>query len=1078
MVMLPLMLLAGQADFDAGPNPLLLQQPTLSATKIVFKFAGDLWWVPRTGGDAVRLTSSPGIESEPIFSPDGSTIAFTGQYDGNTDIYTVSADGGIPKRITYHPEPDRALGWTPDGKSIIMASSMLSAMPAPRMFTVSANGGVPKPLPFPMGTMASFSPDGQQLAYVAGFKWQEAWKRYRGGQAYAIWIARMSDSKVYEIPRKGWNDEQPMWVGNKVFYLSDPKGPVGLFSYDVNTKKVTEEVAGKGFDIKSASAGPGAIVYEKLGSIHLFDLNSRQSTRVNIDVKGDFPEVRPAFKDLRTSITGAAISPSGQRALVAARGWVMTVPAAKGDARLVAEQQGVHRRDPAWSPDGKTIAFITDQAGKQQLALTDAVTGTQRLLDLGASPAYYNNPTWSPDSTKISYMDNRNKLWIIDVATGKNTEVDQSTYTDPNVNMQARWSPDSKWLTWARDLDSHMQAVFLYSLESGAKTQVTDGLSNAKSPIFDRDGKHLYFYASTNTGPAASWLDMTSLTNPIVTSSVYCIVLRKDLPHPLQPESDEEGAAKAAPGAAKAEPPKFGIDLEEIDHRIIALPMGAADYRGLEPGPAGSFFALTAPPRGGSGGGFGPGAGLTIVKWTMAERRAGPFATGAGIIVSTDGSKALLTSAGGLSIVSTMMPPQPGQGAIDLTGLKVKVDPKTEWKSIFNEIWHNEPILFYASNLHGIDAEAMRKRYAPFIDGVASRNDLNYLFTDMLGEIVIGHMWAAGGDIPGVSGVPGGLLGADYSFENGKYKITRVYDGERWNPALAAPLAQPGVNAKAGEYILAIDGKELQDSNDIYQMLEGKSGKQVRIKIGPNVTGAGAREVVVVPVASERSLRSRAWAEDNRRYVAKMTNGRAGYVHVPDTGGGGWTAFQRYYFAQVDKDGMVVDERFNSGGLINDYMVYEMTKTLDAAFTPRDGKDWPTPGSAIYGPKVMLANQFAGSGGDMFPWLFKHKKIGPVIGKRTWGGLVASFGFPTVDGGNINSPNCAFYNPASGKWEVEGYGVDPDIEVELDPFLWRQGKDAQLEAAIAEINKRLANYKRPVLKRPANPDKTKSSSGF
>lgn len=1072
------MLLAGQADFDAGPNPLLLQQPTLSATKIVFKFAGDLWWVPRSGGDAVRLTSSPGIESEPIFSPDGSTIAFTGQYDGNTDIFTVSADGGIPKRITYHPDQDRALGWTPDGKSIVMASGKLSAIPAPRMFTVNANGGVPKPLPFPMGTMASFSPDGQQLAYVAGFKWQDAWKRYRGGQAYAIWIARMSDSKVYEIPRKGWNDEQPMWVGNKVFYLSDPKGPVGLFSYDVNTKKVAEEVAGKGFDIKSASAGPGAIVYEKLGSIHLFDLNTRQSTRVNIDVKGDFPEVRPAFKDLRTSITGAAISPSGQRALVAARGWVMTVPAAKGDARLVAEQQGVHRRDPSWSPDGKTIAFITDQAGKQQLALTDAATGTQKLLDLGASPAYYYGPSWSPDSSKVAYTDNRNKLWSIDIATGKNTEIDQAVYTDPNVDIRPRWSPDSKWITWARDLDSHMQAVFLYNLETGTKTQITDGLSNAKSPIFDRDGKHLYFFASTNTGPAASWLDMTSLTNPIVTSSMYCVVLRKDLPHPLQPESDEEGAPKAAPGAAKAELPKFGIDLEDIDHRIIALPMGAADYRGLEPGPAGSFFALTAPPRGSGGGGFGPGAGLTIVKWTMAERKSGPFTSASGISVSADGTKALLASAGGFSIVSTMMPPQPGQGALDLTGLKVKVDPKTEWKSIFNEIWHNEPILFYAANLHGIDAEAMRKRYAPFLAGVASRGDLNYLFTDMLGEIVIGHMWARGGDIPGITGVPGGLLGADYSFENGKYKITRVYDGERWNPGLTAPLAQPGVNAKAGEYIFAIDGKPLEDSNDIYQMLEGKTGKQVKVKIGPNADGSGAREVVVVPISSERALRNRAWAEDNRRYVTKMTNGRAGYVHVPDTGGGGWTAFQRYYYAQIDKDGMVVDERFNGGGLINDYMVYEMTKTLDAAFTPRDGKDWPTPGSAIYGPKVMLANQFAGSGGDMFPWLFKHKKIGPVIGKRTWGGLVASFGFPTVDGGNINSPNCAFYNPATGKWEIEGYGVDPDIDVEMDPFLWRQGKDAQLEVAIAEINKRLANYKRPTLKRPTNPDKTKSSSGF
>jgi tricorn protease len=386
-------------------------------------------------------------------------------------------------------------------------------------------------------------------------------------------------------------------------------------------------------------------------------------------------------------------------------------------------------------------------------------------------------------------------------------------------------------------------------------------------------------------------------------------------------------------------------------------------------------------------------------------------------------------------------------------------------------------MLFYAANLHGINAEEMRKRYQPFLANVVCRDDLNYLFTDMLGEMVIGHMWASGGDMPTNDFVPGGLLGADFTFDKGKYKIARIYNGERWNPNLYGPLAQPGIGAKVGDYLLEIDGQELKDSNDIYQLLEGKTGRQVKVKIGASADGVGAKESIVVPVSSEGALRQRAWIEDNRRYVDKMTGGRAGYVHVPDTGNGGWTSFLRYYYAQVGKDGMIVDERFNQGGLITDFIIYEMTKTLDAAFTPRDGKDWPTPGAAIYGPKVMIANQFAGSGGDMFPWYFKHKKIGPVIGKRTWGGLVASFGFPTVDGGNINSPNCAFYNVYAKKWDVEGYGVDPDVDVELDPFLWRQGKDSQLEKAIEEINKRLKDYKPAELKRPANPDKTKSSSG-
>lgn len=1075
MVLLPLFLNAGQnAGFDPGPNPMLLQHPTLSQSKIVFQFAGDLWSVDRTGGDAVRLTSSPGVEANPIFSPDGKTVAFSGQYDGNTDVYTVPIEGGVPKRLTYHPAGDEAVNWTPDGKAIVFSSTMLSNTDAPRLFTVSLSGGVPKPLPFPMGTMASLSPDGQNLAYVPGFKWQEAWKRYRGGQAYSIWIARMSDSKWYEIPRKGWNDYNPMWIGDKVYYLSDPKGPVGLYSYDIDSKKVTEEIAGNGFDLKSACAGPGAIVYEKLGSINLFDPSTKKSTRVNITVRGDFPEVRPAFKDVKGNLTGANISPSGQRAIVSARGWIFTVPAAKGDARLIAEHQGVHRREPAWSPDGKTLSYITDEKGFQQMGLFDIATGKERFVDLGDSPAYYYGagPTyWSPDSTKIAYADNRNKLWILDVASGKSTQVDQTTYTDPNVSSTARWSPDSKWLTWARDLDSHMQAVFVYEVASGTKSQITDGLSNAKSPVFDRDGKHLYFYASTNTGPSVSWLDMSSFTSPIVTSTVYCVVLRKDLPNPLQPESDEE-AAKTAPAdpSKKPETPKNLIDLEDIEHRIIALPMAQGDYQDLEAGPPGSFFASVSPPRTSA---LGASPMVTIMKWSMAERKASPFGSGLGIIPSADGMKALVSGPGGISIVSTMAPSPPGTGVVDLSGLKVKIDPKAEWASIFDEIWRNEPILFYAANLHGIDANAMHARYAPFVKNVASRDDLNYLFTDMLGEIVIGHMWARGGDIPHVDGVPGGLLGVDFAFENGKYKITRVYDGERWNPGLYAPLAQPGANAKAGEYILAIDGKDLTDSNDIYETLEGKAGRQVKVKIGPSADGSGSRDVIVVPVANEGALRNRAWAEDNRRYVEKMTGGRAGYVHVPDTGGGGWASFIRYYYAQIGRDGIVVDERFNHGGLINDFMTYEMTKTLDAAFTPRSGKDWPTPGSTIFGPKVMIANQFAGSGGDMFPWYFKFKKVGPIVGKRTWGGLVASFGFPTVDGGNINSPNVAFYNVYENRWDVEGHGVDPDVDVELDPFLWRQGKDAQLDRAIEEMNRLLKAYKTPVLHRPPNADKSK-----
>lgn len=1057
--------------FDPGPNPLLMRHPTLNATSIVFSYAGDLWSVPREGGSAKRLTSAVGTEAAPYFSPDGSTIAFTGTYDGNVDVFTVPATGGVPKRLTYHPAVDQAVGWAPDGRSVLFASDALSNTDYTRLFTVSSNGGIPKVLPLPAGTEGSFSPDGSQLAYVPHPKWQEAWKRYRGGQATPIWIAQMSDSKVKALPRADENLFNPMWVGNALFYLSDKNGIPGLFRYGVNDGSVTECVKGEGFDMKSANAGPGAIVVEKLGSIWLYDLNKKSFTNVPIDVKGDFPEVRPAFKDLRPYIEDLSISPSGQRIAVSARGFVMTVPASKGDAHLLGEEQGVHRRSVSWSPDGKTVAFVTDADGRQQLSLFDPNTNKERHVDLGESPSQYTLEGWSPDSKMIAYTDVRNILWIVDVASGKNTRIDQAVYTDPQLSMSPKWSPDSKWIAYGRDLKSHLQSIFLYSLESGKSTEITDGLANAKSPIFDRDGKHLYFYASTNTGQGTSWLDLSSLNAPLSTSSVYAVVLRKDLPNPLQPQSDEEPVAPPTPPAKPGAPAKFGIDLDGIESRIITLPMPSASYVALEPGPAGSFFAMAQGPRATAVSAPGPS---TVWKFNLADRTPAPFAQGvAGMSSTADGSKLLLVRGGmNLSIVPAAAPAAPPVPPVDLSGLRTKIDPKKEWAHMLQEVWRNQKMQFYAPNLHGIDADLMIRRYTPFLANIASRSDLNYLFTDMVGEISIGHMWAQGGDIPGVAGVPGGLLGADYTFENGHYRLARVYDGERWNPGLYAPLAQPGVNAKAGEYILSIDGKPLRDSNDIYEALEGKAGRQVKVKIGPSTDEKLAREVVVVPVGSEFGLRNRAWAEDNRRLVEKMTDGRGGYVHVPDTQQGGWTSFTRYYYAQVGKDGLVVDERFNHGGLINDFMVREMMKTPDAAFIPRTGEPWPTPGSSIYGPKVMLANEQAGSGGDMFPWLFKHHKVGPVVGKRTWGGLVAAFSMGLVDGGRVNSPNDAFFN-LNGTWDVEGHGVDPDIEVELDPYLWRQGKDAQLLRAIEELNKRLANYTAPKLQHPPYPDKSK-----
>ena len=1079
MLLLPILLGAaaqGNSDFALGPDPLLLRHPTVNQTSIVFKFADDLWEVSRGGGDAIRLTSAPGVVGDPFFSPDGRNIAFSANYDGHENVYVIPDGGGVPTRLTAHPDPEDVVGWTPDSRSVLLSSRMLSNTDQPRLFKVSVRGGFPTPLPLPNGTEASYSPDGTHLAYVPLFRWETAWKRYRGGQAYKIWIADLSDSRVKEIPRKNWNDDQPVWFGSKIYYLSDRKGPVGLYSYDVATGFEKAEVPGVGFDLKSLTAGPDVLAYEKLGSIHLYNPKTHVDHAVKVTVNGDFTEVRPQFKDLRPYVDSVSLSPSGSRIAVAARGFVLTVPAKKGDVHPTDETQGVHRRDVAWSPDGKTIAYITDVAGYRQIGLWDEATATERRFDLGDAPSLYSNPLWSPDSSKIEYLDYRQDNWILDVKTGKNVK---AWHTSMAGGMsQAAWSPDSKWLVNSDSLPSHFHAIFLYSLESGKRTQVTDGLADAQSPVFDRDGKYIYFLASTHVGQAATLGDLSQFNNLNAVSSIYAVMLKKGMANPLQPESDEESGAAAPPAAsAKAPVPKGpAIDLDGIQDRIITLPAPAQLYAALEPATPGSFYVLTRTPT------TGPEAVSPLVsafKFAWATKTLTPaFQAITGIQTTPDGSKALVTRLRQAFIVPTAAPVPLESGAVDFSGLTLKVEPQKEWTHIFHEIWREAPLHFYSPITNGIDPREMERRYAPFLKHIESRDDLNHLIDDMLGELCVGHEFPGGGDIPSGKRVSGGLLGADYEFANGSYKITRVYNGEHWNPQLYAPLAQPGVDAKAGEYVLAIDGQPLTNSTDIYLSLENKAGKQVKVKLGPNPDGTGSREVMVVPVASEFGLRSLAWEEDNRRLVEKETHGRAGYVHVPDTEVGGWVAFNRYYYAQTGRDGIVVDERFNHGGLFNDFMIHEMQKTLFAYFAPRYGADEPTPATGIYGPKVLMINEFAGSGGDMFPWLFRHEKIGPLIGKRTWGGLIAVQPIELVDGGVYTAPDFAFYDHTTGKWDVENWGVAPDIDVDLDPYQWRLGRDSQLERSIEEINKMLADYKPAVHNRPPYPDRTKIDIRF
>jgi tricorn protease len=1071
----------------AQEQPLLATSPALSRTHIAFVYAGDLWTVPRGGGEAIRLTTGVGTETRPCFSPDGTMLAFSAEYDGNMDVYTVAATGGVPRRLTYHPGVDIVTGWTPDGKRVLFASSRISENGRfSRLFTIALDGAYPEALPLPMGNEAAVSPDGTRVAYVPIPRAFSIWKRYRGGQATPLWVARLADSSTERVPRTDSNDFNPMWTAGdpgRVFFLSDRDGPVTLFAYDTAAKKVARILENNGLDIKSASAGPDGIVYEQFGGLYLLDLKGGKSRRVDVRVAADLAGVRARYEKVEARITNFALSPTGARAIFEARGEILSVPAEKGDVRNLTNSSGAADRDPAWSPDGRWIAYFSDESGEYALHLRDQTgRGEVKRISLTSPPSFYYSPTWSPDSKKVAFYDKRMILWYVPIEKGAPVRVDESLGGGA-ATLAPAWSPDSRWIAYARMLRSWMRAVFVYSLDEGKAYQVTDGLSDARYPAFDASGKYLYFTASTNIGPTNSGLDMSAYPM-LSTRSVYLAVLRKTDPSPLAPESDEEKAADEKPDkpageekkageqagdktgaagekgekpAAKKEPPAVVIDIDGIGQRILALPVSERNIAGLVAGKASMLFIAEAPLVTRAMPASGPMA-LTIQKYDLDKRKLDKVVEGVNAFdVSANGEKMLYRQQQNWFIASTTQPVKPGEGKLKTDGMEVRIDPIAEWNQMFREVWRLERDFFYDPNHHGLDLKATAKKYEPYLKSVAHRADLNYLFGEMLGELSVGHLYIGGGDTPEPRRVPGGLLGCDFSTENGRYRFARVFNGENWNPSLRAPLTQPGAHVQAGEYLLAVNGRDLPASENVYSRFENTAEKSVVLKVGPNADGSNSREVTVVPVASESNLRYLAWIEGNRRKVDTMSGGKLAYVHLPDTAGGGFTNFNRYYFPQIDKDGAIIDERFNGGGSAADYIVDALRKPVLNYWAAREGMDATTPAGVLQGPKVMITNEFAGSGGDLMPWMFRRMKIGPLIGKRTWGGLVGIGGYPAlVDGGSVTAPHFAFYSPES-QWEVENHGVAPDIEVDLDPAEWRKGRDTQLEKAVevamAELKK-------------------------
>jgi tricorn protease len=1093
--------------------PLLLRNPSLSQDRIAFRYADDIWTVSRQGGEAERLTSDGEVNAGPIYSPDGAWIAYSARLNGSTDAYVVASTGGVPRRITWHPAGSTVAGWSADGKDVLIASGQASYRDYDRLFRVHADGsGIPVPLPLPTGVEGSFSPDGQSLAYQPRTKWQDAWKRYVGGQTTPIWIVNLKTLDLVKVPRDNSNDSNPEWVGDSVYFLSDRgasgPGAVSLFKYDTGSKEVTQVVANTGFDLKSFQAGPGGLVYEQFGSIHLFDTAANTDKTIPIEVHGELANLAPHRVKLSPDeIQNAGLSPAGARAVFEAHGDIFTVPAEKGQTRNLTETPGVAERDPSWSPDGKTIAYFSDASGEYQLYLHDQ-TGFKppTVIDLGPEPSYFSGPTWSPDSKRIAYTDKHLRLWYVDVPAGKPVLVDKG-YFSFGGNFDPDWSPDSKWIAYRRDLDNQLNAIFLYSLETHKSTQVTDGMSDATSPVFDLNGKYLYFLASTDDGPSRAGIDLSSLDRA-QTTAAYVAVLAKDGASPVPPESDDEKIKdetkkddkkdadkkdsdkkdadkdkkdEAGKDADKKEgdkdkkdskPVEVKVDLEKIGDRILALPIPSRNYGAIAVGKTGVVYLLENSPFGHASGGGGASI-RAIWRFTLEKRKPETVLSDVdGFIVSADGSKVLYRRKGGWTIAPAD-DLKPGEGSpgkpLNLGGLETVEDLRAEWRQIYHETWRIERDFLYDPHTHGLSIPKIEARYKPYLDGLASRSEFTYLSTEMLGEITIGHMFVGGprhhDDAPKT-----GLLGADYTTENGRYRIAKILGGQNWTPGLASPLTLPGVYVKEGEYLLAVNGRELHAADNLYEFFDGTAGRQTVLHVGANADGKDARDVTVVPVDDESGLRNLDWIDANRRKVSELSGGKVAYVYMPNTGGSGYTNFNRYFYSQLDKQALVLDERYNDGGLIADYVVDVLKRFPLSGAIERDGKPIHDPVGAIFGPKVMLINQNSGSGGDAMPWYFRKAGIGKLVGTRTWGGLVGIGGFPAlIDGGHVTAPRYAIYG-LHGDWEVENHGIQPDVPVEELPKDVAAGHDLQLETGVQLVLDELKASPVPAIPIPPYPN--------